>query len=44
VQYVVTEWGIAALEDRTDRARADALIAVAHPDFRADLRRTWREL
>jgi acyl-CoA hydrolase len=44
VQYVVTEWGIAALEDRTDRARADALIAIAHPDFRTDLRRAWREL
>jgi len=44
VQYVVTEWGIAELEDRSDRARADALVAVAHPDFRADLRRAWREL
>ena len=44
VHYVVTEHGIAALEDRTDRERADALIAVAHPDFRAELRRAWREL
>jgi acyl-CoA hydrolase len=44
VHYVVTEWGIAELEDRSDRGRADALIAVAHPDFRAELRRSWREL
>jgi acyl-CoA hydrolase len=41
---VVSEWGIADLDDRTDRARADALIAIAHPDFRADLRRAWRAL
>jgi acyl-CoA hydrolase len=44
VHYIVTEHGIAELEDRTDRERADALIAVAHPDFRAELRRAWREL
>jgi acyl-CoA hydrolase len=44
VHYIVTEHGIAALEDRTDRERAAALIAVAHPDFRAELRRAWREL
>lgn len=44
VQYIVTEHGIAELEDRSDRQRADALIAIAHPDFRADLRRAWREL
>ncbi len=44
VQYVVTEWGIAELEDRTDRGRAAALVAVAHPDFRADLDRAFREL
>jgi acyl-CoA hydrolase len=44
VQYVVTEWGVADLDDRTDRARAEALLAIAHPDFRADLRRAWHEL
>ncbi len=44
VHYVVTEWGIARLEDRSDRERADALIAVAHPDFRAELRRARHEL
>ncbi len=44
VQYVVTEWGIAELEDRSDRERAAALIAIAHPDFRGELRAAWREL
>lgn len=44
VQYVVTEWGIAELEDKGDRSRAAALVAIAHPEFRADLQRAWREL
>lgn len=44
VHYVVTEWGIAELEDRSDRGRAEALIAIAHPDFRSELRGFWREL
>jgi len=37
--YVVTEYGIAQLLNKTERERADELIAIAHPDFRADLRR-----
>jgi 4-hydroxybutyrate CoA-transferase len=37
VQYVVTEHGVAALEGKSDVERARALIAVAHPDFRAEL-------
>jgi 4-hydroxybutyrate CoA-transferase len=39
VDYVVTEYGIATLRGKTQRQRAEELIAVAHPDFRADLRR-----
>lgn len=39
VQYVVTEYGIANLGMLTDRQRTDALIAIAHPDFRGDLQR-----
>ena len=39
VDYVVTEYGIARLRSRTVRQRAENLIAVAHPDFRAELRR-----
>jgi len=37
VQTVVTEHGIAELRGRSIADRARALIAIAHPDFRADL-------
>jgi acyl-CoA hydrolase len=37
--WVVTEHGAAALKGRGERARAAALIAVAHPRFRAGLER-----
>ncbi|HEU4401257.1 MAG TPA: acetyl-CoA hydrolase/transferase C-terminal domain-containing protein [Candidatus Polarisedimenticolia bacterium] len=37
VHYVVTEFGVAFLHGRTLRQRAEALIAVAHPDFRERL-------
>jgi 4-hydroxybutyrate CoA-transferase len=37
VGYVVTEHGIADLKGKTLRERARALIAIAHPDFRAEL-------
>ncbi|MGE0569778.1 MAG: acetyl-CoA hydrolase/transferase family protein [Dehalococcoidia bacterium] len=39
VDYVVTEWGIARLYEKSDRERARELIAVAHPDHRETLRR-----
>lgn len=32
--YVVTEYGVARLKGKTLRQRAEALIAIAHPDFR----------
>lgn len=35
---VVTEFGVARLLNRSVRERAEALISVAHPDFRAELR------
>jgi acyl-CoA hydrolase len=38
VQYVVTEHGIADLRGRSIRERAVALMAIAHPDFREELR------
>ena len=39
VHWVVTEYGAANLHGMTLRERAEALIALAHPDFRAELRR-----
>ena len=37
VHYVITEYGIADLFGKSINQRADALIAIAHPDFRAEL-------
>lgn len=37
VQYLVTEYGMANLKGTTTWQRAEAVIALAHPDFRADL-------
>ena len=39
VRYVVTEWGVADLMGKSIRERAVALMAIAHPDFRAELLR-----
>ena len=36
--YVVTEYGVASLLGKTFRQRAEELISIAHPDFRAELR------
>ncbi len=38
VDKVVTEWGVAELRGRSIRGRAMALIAIAHPDHRDQLR------
>lgn len=37
VHYVVTEFGIAYMHGKTIRERAEALINIAHPKFRAEL-------
>lgn len=37
IDFVVTEHGIASLGGKTERQRADELIAIAHPDHRAEL-------
>ena len=37
VRYVVTEYGVAYLHGRSIRQRAEALIQIAHPKFRAQL-------
>ncbi len=44
IDNVVTEYGVAELRGRSLRERAGALIAIAHPDFRDDLRRQARSL
>lgn len=41
---VVTEYGIARLRGKTQRQRAQELIAIAHPDFRGELRREAEKL
>ncbi|MFP4563094.1 MAG: acetyl-CoA hydrolase/transferase family protein [Spirochaetia bacterium] len=40
VHYLVTEFGIADLRGKTARQRREALIAIAHPDFRDGLERS----
>jgi acyl-CoA hydrolase len=42
--YVVTEFGVADLRGRGIQARAEALIAIAAPQFREDLAADWRVL
>ena len=41
---VVTEYGIAKLKGKTQRQRAEELIAIAHPDFRSELRQQATKL
>ena len=41
---VVTEYGIASLKGKTQRERAEALVNIAHPDFRADLKKAAGKL
>ena len=44
VDCVVTEYGVARLMGKPIRQRAEALIAIAHPDFRSELRKAARQL
>jgi acyl-CoA hydrolase len=39
VDYVVTEYGVAKLRGRTLKERVNNLIAIAHPNFREELRK-----
>lgn len=42
VDYVVTEYGVAPLRNRSEGERVDALIAIAHPRHRDELRASTR--
>jgi acetyl-CoA hydrolase len=44
VHYIVTEYGVAYLRGMAIRERAQALIAIAHPNFREGLEAKAREL
>ncbi|MSP78923.1 MAG: acetyl-CoA hydrolase/transferase family protein [Dehalococcoidia bacterium] len=42
--HVVTEWGVAKLLGKSHRQRAEALIEVAHPAFREELKAAARKM
>jgi acyl-CoA hydrolase len=42
--YIVTEWGVASLRDKTAKERAKALFEVSHPDHRGELEKDGRML
>jgi acyl-CoA hydrolase len=44
VHYVVTEFGVAYLHGKSLRQRAEALIEIAHPDFRDELAEAARKM
>ena len=41
VHYVITEYGIALLKGKTLKDRAKALIKIAHPKFREELKQEY---
>ncbi len=43
VDYIITEYGIAALKGKSNIQRAEALIAIAHPLFRDELKLSMEE-
>jgi len=42
--FIVTEYGVASLMGKSQRQRAEELIVIAHPDFRAELRKEAQRL
>jgi acyl-CoA hydrolase len=42
--YIVTEYGVARMRGESVRSRMEQLIAISHPDFRAELRKQARDL
>lgn len=43
IQYIVTEYGVADMTGKSTAERAEALIAIAHPRFRDELRMKAKE-
>jgi acyl-CoA hydrolase len=44
INYVVTEFGVAQLRGKTAKQRTEALIGIAHPNFRSELREAAKKL
>lgn len=44
LDYLVTEYGVVNLSQKSRRQRAEAIISVAHPDFQPELRKAARQL
>ena len=44
INYVVTEHGVAQLRGKSAKQRAQEMIAIAHPDFRAELTESARKM
>lgn len=44
INYVVTEFGVAQLRGKTAHQRCEALISIAHPDFRGELREAAKKM
>ena len=44
INYVVTEFGVAQLRGKTAKQRAEALINIAHPNFRGELREAAKKM
>lgn len=44
INYVVTEFGVAQLRGKTAKQRCEALINIAHPNFRGELREAAKKM
>jgi 4-hydroxybutyrate CoA-transferase len=44
IDYVVTEFGARRIRHLPVRARAEALMEIAHPDFHGSLRDEWNDM
>jgi len=44
VDFVATEYGIVNLQGKTLRQRAEAMMSIAHPDFKAELKKEAQKL